>query len=113
MHALAHLFWPELNEPDWDEIWTDIHGVGPDSPYFVVDRLEDKYITFAAGVINFDNHDWERAWKETKEAIAYITHYSSNPVNDIIDWELGFMNEIYEAVGEIIAQENKAGKPNF
>lgn len=111
--ALAHLFWPEPGEPNWDEVWTDIHGVGPDSPYFVVERLEEKYANFASGVIYFDNHDWEMAWKETRDVICYITHYSSNPVNDIIDWGLEFMNEIYEGVGAIIEQENKAGKPDF
>lgn len=72
-----------------------------------------KYARFWASVVHFDNHDWEDEWKKTRDVVSYITHYSTNSVNDILEWDQWLLLEIYDGVGAIIEQENKAGTPSF
>lgn len=57
--------------------------------------------------VAFANYDWSEHWKNVVKEFAYVSHYSSNTVNDMLDWELSFLSEIGNEVAQIIKKENR------
>jgi hypothetical protein len=99
-------------EPEWSEVLTDIHGVGPNHPVWVARRLREKRRGFHR-VLGFHFSDWEGNWDSTVGSMAYVSRYTSNSANEMLDWDREFFQLMVKKVGEIITAENKSGKPGF
>ena len=63
--------------------------------------------------LGFHFADWEESRRAVMRALAYLSRYTANPVEDMLDWDPDFLGEMLEEVGKIIERENKSGNPSF